>query len=420
MPKIKVNQKRIEAILRQHHEAQTDYTDSTTPGLAFRVGPRGATWYYLRRVDGKLYRLKLKRWPTMGIAQARQAVAEMEQAIESGKHPKAEIARRQNHNTDRRGKDHARLFENVSDRWLAHHLPTVKPQTAAMYRRAVGRLVEHFAGHDIQTITRGALVRVLDEVKASTASGVPANHLAATMRLLWAYAFDRLELSENVAAGLRNPTKPKARDRILDRAEIRVVWRASELAGYPFGHALRFQLCTGQRIGEVGGMLRSDVEGEFWRLSRNKSSRRIDIYLATHARAVLDDCPCFGDRAPYFSASDGQAGLRSDGFHNALNRHVRPRLHEAAEELGLPPIEEHWTPHDLRRTVRSGLTGWAGVFPDIAERVLNHAVPGIRAVYDHADYRPHVAEALAAWDAELKRILDGDGAVVTPMRGKGR
>ena len=151
-------------------------------------------------------------------------------------------------------------------------------------------------------------------------------------------------------------------------------------------------------------------------LSRNKTSKRIDVYLAARARAILDDCPDFGDDTPFFSASGGKIGLRPDGFHLALKRHIRPRLDDAADELGLPRIREHWTPHDLRRSVRSGLTGWAGVFPDIAERVLNHSITGIRSVYDHADYRAHVAEALKAWDAELARILAGEHATVTPIK----
>jgi len=419
MPKMKVTQRGIEALVRKPHDKQIDYTDSITPGLAFRMGPRGGIWYFLRRIDGRLYRIKLERWPTMGIAEARDRVGELEEAIAEGRHPRAEQARARSDATNNRDLDRDRMIEAVAKAWQAHHLPDVKPQTRSMYRRAVRRLLSAFPGRDIASIGRGELVRVLDALKAESESGVSANHLAATMRLLWSYAHDRLELASNPAAGLKNPARVKQRKRILNRAEIRILWQACELAGYPHGHALRFALCTGQRIGEIGGIQRDDIEGEFWRLSRNKTGRRIDVYLAGHARAILDDCPDFGDDAPFFSASGGRIGLRPDGFHNAINRHIRPHLDAVADELDLPPIIEHWTPHDLRRTVRSGLTGWAGVFPDIAERTINHAISGIRSVYDHADYRPHVAAALKAWDAELGRILAGDPAVVSPMRRAG-
>lgn len=417
MPKIKVGQKAIQALVRKGATKQTDYKDTVLFGRVFRVGPRAAGWYYMRRVDGHLHRVKLGNWPAMTIAESADAIRKLEVAIVAGEHPKAHQARKKANQIKSRDIDHARLFENILAAWLAHHLPDLRDQTQVMYKRAASQLLNAFEGRDISTITRGELIRLLDKRKARSKAG--ANHLAATMRLLFAYAFDRLELENNPAAGLKNPSRLKSRERILDRQEIRIVWRACELAGYPWGHALRLQLCTGQRIGEIGDIRRDDVIDGYWKLSRNKTSKRIDVYLAEHAAAILDDCPNFGAEGAYFSASsaDGEPqSLRTDAFSNAMARHIRPRLEQAASELELPPITEHWTPHDLRRTVRSGLTGWAGVFPDIAERTINHAIGGIQSVYDHADYRPHVTQALQAWDAELGRILHGKQAAVTPFR----
>ena len=415
MPQIKVGQKKIEALVRKGAKQQTDYMDTILTGRVFRIGPKGAAWYYVRRVDGHLYRVKLGEWPAMSIDDTRQAIETLEQAIRSGEHPKAHQARQKVERIESRQTDEARLIENLAKAWKAHHLPEVKEQTRIMYERAAGRILDEFKGRDVSTITRAELLRLLDKTKARSKAG--SNHLAATMRLLFAYAFDRLELDNNPAAGLKNPARLKSRERILDRREIRIVWRACELAGYPWGDALRFQLCTGQRVGEVSDIRRDEIADGYWKLSRNKISKRIDVFLADHAAAILAGCPDFGDKAPFFSAStatrpDGtieNRALRADAFSHAMTRHIWPRLEQAAEELDLTPVSEHWTPHDLRRTVRSGLTGWAGVFPDIAERTINHAVGGIRAVYDHADYRPHVTEALKAWDTELDRILRGEG-----------
>lgn len=418
MAKIKFTQERIKSLAKQPHSKRTDYFSEGFPGLCLTIGPRSTSWYYFARVDGKLTRLRLGEWPDMLYSEAKAEAEDVDKAIEQGKHPKSEQARQRTEKRHARAIDHARLFDNVAEAWKKHHLPEVKPQTQAMYKRAVRRLLEDFEGRDIATITRGELIRLLDRIKAQTKSGIAANHLAATTRMLWAYAYDRLELENNPAAGLKNPARVKSRERILSRSEIRTVWRACEMAGYPHGHALRLALCTGQRIGEIGDIRRYDLEEDYWRLSRNKTEKRIDVFLAEHARAILDDCPNFGDSAPFFSASGGKIGLRPDGFHLALKRHVRPRLDNAAEELGLPKIQDHWTPHDLRRSVRSGLTGWAGVFPDIAERTINHSIGGIRAVYDHADYRPHIAAALEAWDLELGRILAGEAAAVMPIRAE--
>jgi integrase len=59
--------------------------------------------------------------------------------------------------------------------------------------------------------------------------------------------------------------------------------------------------------------------------------------------------------------------------------------------------------HDLRRTVRSGLSR-LGVQPHISERVLNHAQPGIIATYDVYAYGPEKREALERWAAHLRAL----------------
>ena len=417
MPRIKVTAKGIEALVKQPHPRRVDYFDSAHPGLCLTIGPKSATWYYFRRIDGKLTRINLGQWPDLGIAASREAAADVEATIAAGKHPKAEQARERAKATEARTLDHERIVSTAAALWWKSHKENIALRTAADYQRALDEFTATHGDHDIGTITRGTIVRHLDKVKARSPSA--ANHAAVVLRLLFGFAADRFDLPVNPAAGIKNPTRQKIRQRTLDRDELRVLWKACELAGYPYGHALRLAICTGQRIGEVGGILRSDMDGsgDYWQQTRNKSDRRIDIYIAPHARAVLDDCPDFGPGEPFFTSGslrdekDGGPNLspiHSDRWNKAIPRHITPRIAEAAQALGLDPIKKPWTPHDLRRTVRTGLTGWAvGVSPDTAERVLNHSMGGLRAVYDHADYRPHVAEALRAWDQEIDRVLAG-------------
>lgn len=419
MPKIKVTQKGIEALVAKPHVRRVDYFDNATPGLCLTIGPKSATWFYFVRVDGKLTRITLGEWGQVGIAEARKQVGAIEELKAAGKHPKAEQARERSSKRQERALDRERIVSTVADLWASSHLSDLAPATQADYRRALAEFVAEFGDDDIGTIRRGQLVRHLDKIKARSATA--ANRAAVVIRLVFGFARDRFDLDANPAADIKNPAKQAKRKRTLDRAEIRVLWKACELAGYPYGDALRFALCTGQRIGEVGGIRRSDIDsaGDYWKQEDNKSGRRIDLYLASHARAVLDGCPNLGKRAPYFSASTDAEGhprpLKSDAWNNAIRRHITPHLKPAAEALELDPIAQPWTPHDLRRTVRTALTGWCGVSPDTAERVLNHAMSGLREVYDHADYRPHVAEALQRWDIELGAILKGTRPQIIPL-----
>lgn len=405
--RIKFTSTSVEARVRTPHAKRVDYSDTLTRGLQLRVGPRTAAWYYLRRVDGKLHRLKLGEFTELTLPEARTKAGALESSIQEGKHPQAQLARERHELTASRELDQARLVENVASKWREIHYPSIGEKSRAMYEAQLQKIERTFSGRDISTITRGEIARFLDAVKASTPSGVSANHAASTVRQLYRYAEERLDLPSNPAATVRNPVRPTPRKRVLSESEIRVLWATCVEAGYPYGHALRFALVTGQRIGECGAIRRSDLDsrGEYWNNSRNKADRRIDIFLTPLAQEILEDCPDFSESVYFFSAAGGRRGIRSDTWSRALDVHIRPRIEATARVIGEPPITEHWSAHDLRRTVRTGLTGWCRVAPDTAERVLNHAIGGIRAHYDFADYRPHVAEALRKWDKALTDII---------------
>ena len=74
-----------------------------------------------------------------------------------------------------------------------------------------------------------------------------------------------------------------------------------------------------------------------------------------------------------------------------------------------------WTLHDLRRTSRS-LLSRAGVRPDIAERVLGHAVGGVEGIYDRHRYDDEKADALARLAAPIERIVNPPAGNVVPLR----
>ena len=76
-----------------------------------------------------------------------------------------------------------------------------------------------------------------------------------------------------------------------------------------------------------------------------------------------------------------------------------------------------WHLHDIRRSVRTGLSR-IGVLPNIAEEVLGHVThkSGVVGVYDRHDYSGEVGMALARWAEELRAIVDGGDRKVVPLR----
>jgi integrase len=67
-------------------------------------------------------------------------------------------------------------------------------------------------------------------------------------------------------------------------------------------------------------------------------------------------------------------------------------------------IEPPFTAHDLRRTFSTRLNG-LGVMPQVVEKLLNHVLEGVLAVYNLHEYALERAAALELWTKELERII---------------
>jgi len=64
--------------------------------------------------------------------------------------------------------------------------------------------------------------------------------------------------------------------------------------------------------------------------------------------------------------------------------------------------------HDLRRTAASMMAS-AGVNRTVIGKILNHAEPGVTAVYDRHSYDAEKRAALDAWGSRVKHIVAGPG-----------
>jgi integrase len=104
---------------------------------------------------------------------------------------------------------------------------------------------------------------------------------------------------------------------------------------------------------------------------------------------------------PHFSASPFVFAGCPSGHFNSWSQH---KAELDAELKKMLPNMQPWTIHDLRRTARS-LMSRAGVRPDIAERVLGHAIAGVEGVYDRHDYLEQKADAMARVGALIKTII---------------
>jgi integrase len=148
-------------------------------------------------------------------------------------------------------------------------------------------------------------------------------------------------------------------------------------------------LLTGQRREKVATMRWADVVDGVWTIATAEREKGNAGSLALPAQAleIIEAQARIGEN-PYVFAG------RGNGCYD-ISQSKRPF------DAKLPKMP-HWTLHDLRRTARS-LMARAGVRPDIAERVMGHAIAGVEGVYDRHSYREEKADALRS----LAALIDG-------------
>lgn len=97
-----------------------------------------------------------------------------------------------------------------------------------------------------------------------------------------------------------------------------------------------------------------------------------------------------------------------DGTRPLRNVVVSSAVARLASKLGAKDVAPfgRWTPHDLRRTMRTGLSA-CRVQPHIAELAIGHSKTGMVALYGQHDHAVKLRAAMRAWEARLLTIIDG-------------
>jgi len=391
---------------------RVDYWDTKFDGFGLRVSDTGGKTYVLYR-----------RWPPSNVparrrigsadeitlADARGIAAEWVRQIALGKDPKEE-QRRAALEEQRRRKI---TFAAVAEAWFADEVR--KQRSGHVVERDVRR--EYFPIWEKRPITDISTLDVREAIKAKAVK-TPAtarNHLGYLRRLFgWAADQHVYGLTDNPAAILQPKKligKKVIRKRVLTEVELRALWATTAPMTYPYHPLFRLLLLTGQRKSEVAEARwrEFDLEKRLWTIpaARMKMDVAHVVPLTDGAIEILEALPKFKKGDHLFSTSFGAAPV--DGFGKAKERLDRAM----AAELGGPP--EHFVIHDIRRTMRTGLS--ALPIPDVVrERVVAHATAGMHAVYDQYSYADEKRHALELWEARLLSIV-GDNVV--PMRSAG-
>lgn len=388
----KLTPKTIDA-LPPAKDKRYEVRDALIPGLLVRVSVSGAkVWYVTTRVDGRLKRIRVGRYPIVSLADAREAAREVLRKVELGI-PLVEPQVEEDEVTTLGAiiPEFIRLYAKPRNRdWKGTE--SVLTKFASLYDRP------------IEQIKRRDVVRVLDEI---VASGTPfrANRALAAIKKLMNWCLDRGVIEANVLSGLQPPTKEIGRDRVLSDGELRACWEGADEEGFPFGTCTKLMILTGQRRSEVAGMRWSEVDLEkaIWTIPA-KRAKNATLHVVPLAPLVVELLRA----APRFLQSDLVFTTNGRTAVSGFGR-VKRRLDSQVQAEG-------WRFHDLRRTVATNLA-MSGVSPHVIEAVLNHKtgiVSGVAAIYNRHTYLDEKRAALDLWSQHIRELTVSDALSEVP------
>ena len=340
-------------------------------GLYIRIrAARGTftrTWQFRRKERGRPLITTLGAYPELSIKEARLKAAEM-------------ATKRQQQSP---------TVEEAAEQWMAervHHTHTKADQVRGYVDRAIipnlGNMrVRDVEPADIAQVVRAYRDRVAKMPRGRTGGRPAARALLAAFKGLFGYCVANGWISMSPAtqltAAMTGPP-PQARERVLTDDEIHFVM-TTDIKPAP---VLRFLLATGLRLGEAYNGYR---DGQYWVVpsSASKNKREHRVWLSELALAQLEGHPW------------------------AAQRQIVQ--HWLTDHAG------GWTAHDLRRTF-STRNNAMGVAPYVVEKMLNHTFDGVMAIYNRADYDAERRQALEAWSAWLKGLIEKTPADVVSLR----
>jgi integrase len=398
----------IRKLLASPPPKRVERADGKVAGLFFITQPSGATSWALRyRADGASRKFTLGSFPSLDLKAARRAAEEARGKIARGEDPAGQKAADRAAAKAEREADEDKV-EALVEQFVQRHAKAKTRDWKETKRLLEKNVVERWRDRRLSEITKPMVHSMLDAI-ADRGAPIAANRVLAQFRVMCKWAISRGIIEHSPCEGIAAPgsERGRARERVLDDSEIKLVWRAADSIGWPFGPIVKLLLLTGARRDEVAQMEWREVDFDraLWTLpaSRSKNRREHAIPLSDPALALLRSLPRI-ERSGFVFTTNARTPV--SGFSKA-----KPALDRAMDELageGASPIPA-WVLHDLRRTVATNLQR-LGVRLEVTESVLNHVSgsrAGIVGVYQKHDYATEKRQALDAWAKRVEEIVSG-------------
>ncbi len=326
--------------------------------LMLQLRRSSKTWLVRRRINGKASITTIGKHPDLSLKAARKEATKITDASTVSVFTVEQLVAKYMIEVVERKHKRPELSQGYMDRAVLPQIGTQK----------------------VRDITRAQLVKLIQDYSKRGAR--TADQLRSNLKKLFSYAVElghcdsnpMLEVSSRITGYIPNP-----RERVLSDDEIKDMWTwKNNQQGWQCTEdnvrMLKFLLLTGLRISEAR---KGHQKGDKWivpkELSKNGKAHWVHLTETAKQQLPLPTC----------TATNIQAWLR--------------------RKLGLDN-DDRYTPHDLRRTCATRMAD-NGVEPFIVERVLNHKLEGVMAVYNRAEYEKERVNASISMEKVILELL---------------
>lgn len=417
-------------------------------GLRIHCGPKGTKSFFYRFKSPeteKLTQIKIGRFPQTSLAEARVQLLGLKALRAKGVCPKGEKLRAkaaaEQQQREAAAVTQTKLYtvETLVERYLSEHIEDrwVTDLRHSGGKRRIPRARVLKGQRETRRTLYGDAVRVLGHLPAASVTrrqiidmildivhrgaNVQAGSVLRELTAAYDYSIGLGMFSDDFCnpgllakAGLRQARvrlTPEKGRRVLSDRELSAVLRWLPGSGFSTTqkNVLRFTLWTGCRTGEVCDAEWADIDLDqaVWHLRESKNGAERYVQLPTQAVQFLRNLklttafypfPSTRTKTPIQQKSLSETKWRLKSHPDSqIGRTYKPH------QLWLDGMED-WSPHDLRRTVRTGLSRLQCP-SEVAEAILGHSRKGIEGTYDLHGYEKESRIWLQKWADHLDTLV---------------
>ncbi len=266
--------------------------------------------------------------------------------------------------------------------------------------------------YPLTDINELSLRNCLREVSESSPSNT--ERLVSVLHKFYDWLIDEQILEINAAAGITAKKvggKKGKRTRVLNDNEIRILWRYLHESKITEKNRIyiKLLLLLGGRKGELiqAEKHHFDLQSAMWTvpIEIRKQGEKIGAPIMRpliKPAIELIELAMQMSKSTYLFPANGQEELATNGFDTTIPNNVKIW---ARRSLGIEM--EHWSMHDLRRTMRTRMS--AITTQEVAELMIGHSKKGLDAIYNQYQYLDEMRHAYDVWYQQLETIIEPTG-----------